>query len=572
MSASVAIVAAAADGRALVSLRGGRATVFDAVTLEVTATGAVAEDAAAAALFGAHLVIAHGDRLSVLELPGLTEVSTTTVPGLGALGGVAGERLILPLDGAVALARIGSDGIALEQLAVAGAIEDALALDGERALVFAGGALQIVSVVSHRTLTRVSARVPAAPRLCGVAATHRMVWVARVDDSELTLLRLSDGRTFGYRAAAPITGALGHPLSPWLVVVTRHGLERVHVQTLAGHPMTADLERGACVVGGEHPALCWFDRQGRLRRTPLDGDAVIGPAGFRLAMAANAVASAQPVREPAPAPTTPTATAIAAAIAPHDDDGAAAPAPVPLQRVGRRGRGSALWRVELADWARGVLAPAAALPPDTALPPLTDTPLLALATRLALGDDGVRALALLYGAWLTGAPRPALAALARAVEWDEAGGAGTLPAAGLTTVVGGRVALRTAVARFLDGAAPTRVLLAGAGTPASPPRGPHWVATDPALSLDAAARAVAAALGAAAITDEARAGGRRGLAIALDEAWLRQRPLIALPSGGFDVDALAATAVRPDHALIVVWPDREPPPALASWTTLALPR
>ena len=157
MSASVAIVAAAADGRALVSLRGGRATVFDAVTLEVTATGAVAEDAAAAALFGAHLVIAHGDRLSVLELPGLTEVSTTTVPGLGALGGVAGERLILPLDGAVALARIGSDGIALEQLAVAGAIEDALALDGERALVFAGGALQIVSVVSHRTLTRVSA-------------------------------------------------------------------------------------------------------------------------------------------------------------------------------------------------------------------------------------------------------------------------------------------------------------------------------------------------------------------------------------------------------------------------------
>ena len=55
-----------------------------------------------------------------------------------------------------------------------------------------------------------------------------------------------------------------------------------------------------------------------------------------------------------------------------------------------RGRGSALWRVELADWARGVLAPAAALPPDTALPPLTDTPLLALATRLALGDATVR--------------------------------------------------------------------------------------------------------------------------------------------------------------------------------------
>ena len=63
-------------------------------------------------------------------------------------------------------------------------------------------------------------------------------------------------------------------------------------------------------------------------------------------------------------------------------------------------------------------------------------------------------------------------------------------------------------------------------------------------------------------------GHNHGLTTALDEAWLRQRPLIVLPSGGFDLDLLAAAPVRADHALVVVWPDTIVPDALASWAAL----
>ena len=80
------------------------------------------------------------------------------------------------------------------------------------------------------------------------------------------LLRLSDGRTFTYRPVAAVDAIYGHGASPWLVVQTARGLERVHVQTLAGHPMAAEVERGACVAGGAEAALCWIDRQGRPRR------------------------------------------------------------------------------------------------------------------------------------------------------------------------------------------------------------------------------------------------------------------------------------------------------------------
>ncbi|MBP6849758.1 MAG: hypothetical protein KA201_38720, partial [Kofleriaceae bacterium] len=342
--------------------------------------------------------------------------------------------------------------------------------------------------------------------------------------------------------------------SPWLVVQTARGLERVHVQTLAGHPMAAEVERGACVAGGAEAALCWIDRQGRPRRTPLDGDAVIGGAGLRLTMNGERVRAARP--EPDAAEGAATAAA------------APAPAPTAVVRVGRpRGSASAMWRVELADWARALLAD-----PDAERPPLdlAASPLAALAQRAGLDDEGQHALALLYGAWLVGGRRPALATLARLAAWAEIAGDGALPGAGLVQIVGGRASLRAAVARYLDGGAPGRVALIGAGAADPAVRGRLRAHCDPELPLAVAARQVADRLGLAAVTDEARAGGRHGLAIALDEAWLRQRPLIVLPSGGLDLDALAAAPLRADHALVVVWPDTVVPDALASWAALTM--
>ncbi len=542
-----ACVAASADGRSVVSVRGSRALVFDAASLAVIADGVIAAEATAAALLPTRLAMLAPGRLVVHDLPDLATATTVAVPPRTRLIGTLGDRVVLMADGVALVARVGATGVALEALERPGPVEDVVPLDDDRLLVFERGALTVVAVPSQRVLARLTARVPAAPRLCGAAADRRMIWIGRVGDGDLLLLRLSDGRTFTYRPVAAVDAIYGHGASPWLVVQTARGLERVHVQTLAGHPMAAEVERGACVAGGAEAALCWIDRQGRPRRTPLDGDAVIGGAGLRLTMNGERVRAARPE---------PDAAEVAAA----------PPAPTPVVRVGRpRGSASALWRVELADWARALLAdPDAERPP----PDLAASPLAALAQRAGLDDDGAHALALLYGAWLVGGRRPALATLARLAAWAEIGGDGALPGAGLVQIVGGRASLRAAVARYLDGGAPGRVALIGAGAADPAVRGRLRAHCDPDLPLAVAARQVADRLGVAAVTDEARAGGRRGLAIALDEAWLRQRPLIVLPSGGLDLDVLAAAPLRADHALVVVWPDSVVPDALASWAAL----
>ncbi len=543
---AAACVAASADGRTVVSVRGGRALVVDAASLAVIADGAIAAEATAAALLPTRLAMLAPGRLVIHDLPDLVAATTIAVPPRTRLIGTLGDRVVMQADGIALVARVGATGVALEALERPGPVDDVVPLDDDRLLVFERGATTVIGVPSQRVLARLAARVPAAPRLCGAAADRRMIWLARVGDGDLLLLRLSDGRTFTYRPAAAIDAIYGHAASPWLVVATAHGLERVHALTLAGHPMAAEVERGACVAGGAEAALCWIDRQGRPRRTPLDGDAVIGGGGLRLTMNGERLRPARGEPEPgdaAPPPPTPT-----------------------LARVGRpRASGAALWRVELADWARAVLAdPTAELAP----PELAGSPLAALAQRAGLDDDGQHALALLYGAWLVGGRRPSLATLGRLAAWAEIGGAGALPAAGLVQIVGGRASLRGAVARFLDGGAPARVALIGAGVADAGVRGRRRVHCDPDLPLAVAARQVADRLGAAAVTDEARAGGRRGLTTALDEAWLRQRPLIVLPSGGFDLDLLAAAPVRADHALVVVWPDTIVPDALASWAAL----
>ncbi|MBL8627163.1 MAG: hypothetical protein JNK64_38085 [Myxococcales bacterium] len=547
--AAPACVAASADGRSVVSVRGSRALVFDAASLAVIADGVIAAEATAAALLPTRLAMLAPGRLVVHDLPDLATTTTVAVPPRTRLIGTLGDRVVLTADGVALVARVGATGVALEALERPGPVEDVVPLDDDRLLVFERGAITVVAVPSQRVLARLTARVPAPPRLCGAAADRRMIWIGRVGDGDLLLLRLSDGRTFTYRPAAAVDAIYGHGASPWLVVQTARGLERVHVQTLAGHPMAAEVERGACVAGAGEAALCWIDRQGRPRRTPLDGDAVIGGAGLRLTMNGERLRAARPE---------PDAAEVAAA----------PPAPAPVVRVGRpRGSASALWRVELADWARALLAdPDAERPP----PDLAASPLAALAQRAGLDDDGAHALALLYGAWLVGGRRPALATLARLAAWAEIGGDGALPGAGLVQVVGGRASLRAAVARYLDGGTPGRVALIGAGVADPAVRGRLRAHCDPELPLAIAARQVADRLGVAAVTDEARAGGRRGLAIALDEAWLRQRPLIVLPSGGLDLDALAAAPLRADHALVVVWPDSVVPDALASWAALTM--
>jgi hypothetical protein len=542
------LFAASPDGRTVVCAVAGRVTIVDGATLAVRTVGTIAADAVSIAFVGTQLAVLRPDELTVIDLPSFENAATVTVPGATTIAGVAGERMVLPIDGAVVIARTTGTTIEREQLERPEPVDTVLALDHDRLLLLAKHLTIIVSATSQRLLSRLSAPMPAAPRLAGVAAGRRFVWLAQVGVADLTFLRLSDGRTFGYRAAETVEQVIGHAESPWIVIATRAGLERVHIMTLAGHPMSAAIGNGACVGHDRESVLYWIDRADHLRRTTLDGDAVTGGPGIRIAITGSAE--------------------VAPAAGANHRPGAA------IRRVGRtvpnpRRTSGSMWRVELADWTRAVLDDPEQV---SAMPNLDDTAIATVGERLALSPPSRTAVALLYGAWLVGGPRLSLDHVNRIVAWDDTAGDGALSRARLTLVVRGRIALRSAVARFLDGAPPDRIAVFGAAVNHDAPRGRVRVHTDPDEPMTTSARTIAARLGAAAITDEARAGGRRGLTIALDEAWLRNLPLIVLASGGLDLDALAAAPVRSDHALVVVWPDREPPPALADWATMPMPR
>ncbi|MSP61314.1 MAG: hypothetical protein EXR72_13410 [Myxococcales bacterium] len=124
------------------------------------------------------------------------------------------------------------------------------------------------------------------------------------------------------------------------------------------------------------------------------------------------------------------------------------------------------WRGALVQWARTALATNGEAPP----PPLDETAIAQLADRFALEPVAVRALALLYGAWLLGEGREGLAASRVAaaigddVDWPEALGVGQLARLGIARARRGRLVLRRVAGRFLDGA-PVRVPIAKTAAP-----------------------------------------------------------------------------------------------------------
>lgn len=210
----------------------------------------------------------------------------------------------------------------------------------------------------------------------------------------------------------------------------------------------------------------------------------------------------------------------------------------------------------VAEWARQVMAGK-----DVETPAMEKV-VAELARRAGLSVEGERLLLLLYGAWVGGEPRVSLAVAARTVAWDEVAGDGTLPRSRLTEVGDGKVQVRSVVARYLDGASVERVIRWG-GTPradVAPGRQLASVSTD--LPVMASAKGLAERMGAAAIIDEVRAASASELADAIDEAWLRGLPVVAVPGIELDARRLAAAPLRADHALVIVWPDEAAPVAL----------
>lgn len=523
---------------------------------------------------GAQLALLDGDELIALDLPSLAEGARVALPpGLGALA-VVGDRVALGGAGlTVVVARLLGRKIDLSDFTMTVAAQHVLPLPDHELLVVSAARTDVVDAVSKRVSARLHLPLPPTPREAGTTNGLRYVWTFTHGRPELFVVRLSDGRPFQQLLDAPVRAVHASVGGAWVVADTDAGPRRVHTQTLAAHAVDADLRQAACVTGGAEPALYWLDAALRLQRTPLTGQAV-APAdgvarvgGVRMEVEPMGTIGG-PRRESlahaaAPRPT----TAALAPLAPTAAPAPAAPAPAATSTSAtpRPAAGPAAldWRVHLAEWARAVTTGK-----DLATPPL-DPPLADLARRAELGPDGARALALLYGAWVAGEPRLALAVAARTVAWDELAGAGTLPRAALTEVVDGRVRVRAVVARFLDGAAVERVRVHGQRPRPDVAAGRQLAPVSPDLPVMASALALAERMGAAAIVDEVRARGAAELAVALDEAWLRGLPVIAIPGQGLDAEALAAVPLRPDHALVIAWPDDAAPVALEELPRLA---
>ena len=722
---SVTLLAASADDTRLAYIHGGRLVLCDARALTELAATDAPEGARQLLFIGppSRLLIATEDELFTYELATMTVLGRRTVASGARVAAVVDNRAVLwlPAGPAIALARFLDDAIDVHALDTSGPPVDVAPLEQQQALVITALRNEVVDLISRRVMARLHIALPPPPRLLGGSGGLRFLWTAAVGGRELTIIRLSDGRTFPTELPAPIRQVLSASTSSWLVVQTDDGLVRVHVVTQAVHRVDADLGRGACVGGAADAGLYWIDPTWRLRRTSLAGDAVVATAGgpLRLSFAglddgrptpaatvaappsAPAVSAPSPTTatapiggpaplapavpslfaqlEPsAPAPRAPTVDAAplfvdpppvraggwtgpliaaepinAAPVAPvappppsHEaatttprppsrlDDrvrraglraaradlepdapppppaptpaasapaldpvaapaaylaapptpaapapSAAAPAPpeLPEERVDADLTGPTVagltpdarpvrsWRMQCAAWARQLLAGR-----DQLEPSFVGTPLGLLARRAHLDADGARALALLYGAWLLGRPGQPLARVARAVTWDELAGRGSLPEAGLHTVRAGRAAIRPTVARFLDGARARRMTVHGLRPRTNLGAGLQLVRCTTAVALPAAAQAVADHLGAAAVIDERGARGRRQLAIALDEAWLRAVPAVIIPGAELDASAIAAARLRKDHTVVVIWPDSIVPEPFEHLPVIAL--
>lgn len=534
------------DDSQLAYSHAGRLGLLDAAMHELAAID-VARDPRWLGFVGGQLAALDGDELVAYDLPGLGEATRCALPTGSNVRAIVGERVVLDAGGLEAtVARFLGKKIDRSSFTMKLPAQHVLAQEEHRVLVVNPQATELLDTVSKRVSSRVQLPLPPAPREVGATHQLRYVWTFRPGRHELFIVRLSDGRPFQQVLDAPITAVLASVNGPWVVVCTEAGPRRLHVQTLAVHALDADVAQAACVTGGAEPSLYWIDKMMRVQRTHLGGQAVVGDGrvgGGGLRMEIEPVGTVGGPR-PAPPPASPPA---------------APPVPPPPATTVAA---SAPWRLLVAEWAKQVMQGK-----DVA-PPAIDRTMADVVRRAALSVDGGRLLMLLYGAWVAGEPRVALAIAARTIAWEEVAGDATVPRSRLTDVVDGRVRVKPVVARYLDGAAPERVRVYGR-TPrpdVAPGRQLARVSAD--LPVMASARGLAERMGAAAIIDEVRAASANELADAVDEAWLRGLPIVAVPGIELDAQRLAAVPLRADHALVIVWPDDAAPVALEELPTI----
>lgn len=442
-------------------------------------------------------------RMVLYQPPYLDAVAQLDLAAPMRVAAVTGPRIVLvSLDGkAVTIVRVAGRALSSQSLEPGSPVEFAVGLERNQVLFSLLRKLEAWDAVSGRPLLRMQLPLPPPPRTVGPAHGH--VWATRPGGDEVVVCRLSDGRPFRHHLGEPIDAVICHPASPLLILVTAHGLVRLHCfahsLTAIDAPWRPGVPLAQLVVGDDisllgmpgHDDEPWHVPIGGTGAPPISLDSVDAPSEPLPSVADKLRAMRErilpglgdsgpphsqdrtvpasrdsgPRRSQHPPVERPPPAGVG-----HDSHDGVRPASPPVAaaiavpRPGDPARARA-WREPLATFGADLARGSDAEVPIVA----ADTELGQLAHRLTLPTSARRALVVLYSLYLVGEPGPAIARLAHAAgDWTEALGQGALGALAMLRRRGGKVALRSAVTDLLDGGSPRAIRVVGGAT--TPPR------------------------------------------------------------------------------------------------------
>ena len=443
---------------------------------------------------GAHVTLVRSLALPRLEPSGELELTGSVGPAA-----VIGERVLVTSEAGEypRLMTLAPRALSVDPIALREPVQLATATPEDRLLVAARDQVECWDPLLRRAMYRLNLPV-SRPRQAGFAARRRLLWVA--SQAQLEAFRFSDGRLqLRVELGGRFVAAAGGGESPRVVVAIADGAPlprdgsagavrgssadapRLEVLELIAQERrrieAASTPAAFAVVDGEPAQLVLADAGGALTFLPLPtaedptaAEPVVTAAEGREARVeggwrARVGARPEPKSAAPPPPPSPPFSA------PIRDEEPRAPAPAGSPREA--------WRTQLLGWAEAAERAGAV----EGLAGGEASLLREVARRFALEAPAAAALGLLYAAWLRGddggVPAATLQRLVAgaptkggAVEgavsgdedaaWREALGRGALGREQLVRAQRGRLRLRPAVGRFLDGAAPRIEIVASA--------------------------------------------------------------------------------------------------------------
>src|SRR5687768_15848626 len=205
--------AASADGRHLVVRRGATVRLYTAEG-ERLAEAELPAPEGHVAFAGGRLLDVAGAVVTTFALPKLTRVSTLELPAPAPLLAITGRHLLLAARPAWVV-HVGVEAVTYAPLRLDLPIDWAVGIDDEKVIIHGGRGTEVWSAITRRPEHKLKITVPEIVAH-GVATQRSNLWLA-TRRAELLIMRVSDGKASRLPLPTPVTRAVGHPQSSWVV-------------------------------------------------------------------------------------------------------------------------------------------------------------------------------------------------------------------------------------------------------------------------------------------------------------------------------------------------------------------